>query len=257
MKAFGEETVLNVHHWTDTLFSFTTTRDPGFRFENGQFAMIGLMVEGKPLVRAYSMASANYEDHLEFFSIKVPGGPLTSRLQHIKPGDTVLVGRKPTGTLIVDNLKPGRNLYLFSTGTGLAPFLSIIRHPDVYERFEKVILTHGVRHIAELAHREMITRDLPAHEYFGELAREKLLYFPSVTREDFENRGRITTLLSEGVVTDKLSLPTLDPAQDRAMICGGPGMLADMTAYLESVGFTEGASHTPGEYVVEKAFVEK
>jgi len=257
MGAFAEEKVLSVHHWTDTLFSFTLTRDPSFRFLNGQFAMIGLMVDGKPLVRAYSMASANYEEHLEFFSIKVPNGPLTSRLQHIKVGDTVLVGRKPTGTLLTDNLRPGRNLYLFSTGTGLAPFMSLIRDPEMYGKFERVILTHTVRFKAELAYEEVITKDLPENEFFGDLVREKLVYYPTVTREPFRTEGRITDLIRTGRMASDLGLPDLDPAQDRAMICGGPDMLVELKAMLEERGFVEGAGNAPADFVVEKAFVEK
>ncbi|WP_207482032.1 ferredoxin--NADP reductase [Arenibaculum pallidiluteum] len=257
MSAFAEETVVEVRHWTDTLFNFTLTRDPSFRFANGQFAMIGLMVEGRPLLRAYSMASANYEERLEFLSIKVQNGPLTSRLQHIRPGDKVLVGRKPTGTLLLDNLKPGRNLYFFATGTGLAPFLSLIRDPEVYERYEKVILTHTVRYEAELAHREFITKELPAHEYVGELVSGKLLYYPTVTREPFATQGRITDLIRSGQMAADLGLPDLDPAQDRAMICGGPDMLTELKDLLEARGFAEGSSQDPADFVVEKAFVEK
>lgn len=257
MSAFAEEKVTSVHHWTDTLFSFTLTRDPSLRFVNGQFAMIGLMVDGKPLVRAYSMASANYEDHLEFFSIKVPNGPLTSRLQHIKVGDTVLVGRKPTGTLLTDNLRPGRNLYLFSTGTGLAPFMSLIRDPEMYGKFDRVVLTHTVRVKAELAYEETITKELPENEFFGDLVREKLVYYPTVTREPFRNEGRITDLIRSGKLFQDLGLPELDPAQDRAMICGGPDMLAELKQMLEERGFKEGSSGEPADFVVEKAFVEK
>lgn len=257
MSAFAEEKVISVHHWTDTLFSFKLTRDQSLRFLNGQFAMIGLQVEGKPLVRAYSMASANYEDHLEFFSIKVPNGPLTSRLQHIKVGDTVLVGRKPTGTLLTDNLRPGRNLYLFSTGTGLAPFMSLIRDPEMYGKFDKVILTHGVRYKAELAYQELITRELPDNEFFGDLVREKLVYYPTVTREPFKTQGRLTDLIHTGRMTADLGLPDLDPGLDRAMICGGPDMLADLKQMLEERGFKEGSSNDPADFVVEKAFVEK
>ncbi|WP_119680903.1 ferredoxin--NADP reductase [Indioceanicola profundi] len=257
MSAFAEEKVISVHHWTDTLFSFKLTRDQSLRFLNGQFAMIGLQVEGKPLVRAYSMASANYEDHLEFFSIKVPNGPLTSRLQHIKVGDTVLVGRKPTGTLLTDNLRPGRNLYLFSTGTGLAPFMSLIRDPEMYGKFDKVILTHGVRYKAELAYQELITRELPDNEFFGDLVREKLVYYPTVTREPFKTQGRLTDLIHTGRMAADLGLPDLDPELDRAMICGGPDMLADLKQMLEERGFKEGSSNDPADFVVEKAFVEK
>ncbi len=255
--AFLEEQVLSVHHWTDTLFSFTTTRDPGFRFRSGQFVMIGLQVEGKPLLRAYSVASAFYAEHLEFFSIKVQNGPLTSRLQHLKVGDTVLVGRKPTGTLVLDNLRDGRNLYLLATGTGLAPFLSTIRDPETYERFDKVIVTHGVRTVAELAYRELIENELPNDELLGEYIKPKLVYYPTVTREPFRNQGRLTDLITSGKLFTDLGLPAFDKAQDRVMLCGNPGIIADVPKYLESIGFEEGNTGEPGDYVIEKAFVEK
>jgi ferredoxin--NADP+ reductase len=257
MSNFTEETVLDVHHWTDNLFSFTATRSPSFRFVNGQFTMIGLEVEGKPLLRAYSMVSTNYEDKLEFFSIKVPDGPLTSRLQHIREGDRILVGKKPVGTLVLDNLTPGARLYLLATGTGLAPFMSIIRDPETYERFEKVVLVHGCRQVAELAYGETITQALPGDEYLGELIRNQLIYYPTVTREPFQNRGRVTDLITSGQLFEDIGLPPLDPAQDRAMLCGSPQMLADMKAVLENAGFNEGASGRPAEFVIEKAFVEK
>lgn len=257
MSALAQETVTSVRHWTDKLFSFTLTRSPTFRFANGQFAMIGLEVEGRPLLRAFSMASPNYEDHLEFLSIKAPNGALTSRLQHIQPGDSVLVGRKPTGTLLLDNLLPGRTLYLFSTGTGLAPFLSLIRDPELYERFEKVVLTHTVRHEAELAHRDAITVGLPEDEFLGEFVRGKLVYYPTVTREPFATEGRITDLIRTGRMAADLGLHDLDPAEDRAMICGNPSMLAELKGMLEDRGFREGSGHSPADYVVEKAFVEK
>jgi ferredoxin--NADP+ reductase len=257
MAALAQEKVLDVRHWTDRLFSFRTTRDTSFRFLNGQFAMIGIPVDGRPLLRAYSMVSANHEDSLEFLSIKVPNGPLTSRLQHIKPGDAVLVGRKPTGTLVQDSLLPGRTLFLAATGTGLAPFLSIIRDPDVYERFETVVLVHGCRWIADLAYSELIEQHLPQDEFIGPLLRPKLRYYPTVTREPFRNNGRVTTLLASGKLTDDLGLPALDPTRDRVMICGGPGMLADMLALLDARGFEEGNGGKPGSYVYEKAFVER
>ncbi|OYW33567.1 MAG: ferredoxin--NADP(+) reductase, partial [Methyloversatilis sp. 12-65-5] len=211
MATVAPEKVLSVHHWNDTLFSFKTTRDPSLRFRNGHFVMIGLETGGKPLLRAYSIASANYEEHLEFFSIKVPDGPLTSRLQHLKEGDEILVGRKPTGTLVLDDLKPGRHLYLFGTGTGLAPFLSLIRDPEAYERFDKVILFHGVRHVNELAYQDYIERELPEDEFLGEYVRDKLLYYPSVTREPYRNRGRLTDLIVSNKMTDDLGLPPLNP----------------------------------------------
>jgi ferredoxin--NADP+ reductase len=258
MANFATETVLSVHHWNDSLFSFTTTRDQSLRFENGHFVMIGLEVEGRPLMRAYSIASANYDEHLEFFSIKVPNGPLTSRLQHLKVGDPVLVGRKPTGTLILHDLLPGKNLYLFGTGTGLAPFLSIIKDPHTYERFEKVILLHGVRQVSELAYKDVITEELPTNEFFGEDVREKLIYYPTVTREPFVNRGRLTDLIDSGKLFEDIGLPPLDPATDRAMICGGPAMLKDICVLLDARGF-KASPHigSPGDYVIERAFVEK
>ncbi|MDE2343154.1 MAG: ferredoxin--NADP reductase [Betaproteobacteria bacterium] len=258
MAAIGTEKVLSVHHWNESLFSFTTTRDPGLRFENGHFVMIGLQVNGKPLTRAYSIASANYEEHLEFLSIKVPNGPLTSRLQHIQVGDEVLVSRKPVGTLVIHDLLPGKHVYLFATGTGLAPFMSIIKDPETYERFEKVILVHGVRQVSELAYREFIQHELPNNEYFGDEVRQKLVYYPTVTREEFETTGRITTLIESGKLFSDIGLPPLDPAVDRAMICGSPGMLKDISSMLDARGFkiSEGIGE-PGDYVIERAFVEK
>jgi len=257
MSAFLNETVLTVHHWTDRLFSFTTTRDPILRFSNGHFTMIGLRVDGKPLLRAYSIVSANYEDHLEFLSIKVQDGPLTSRLQHIKVGDKIVVGKKPTGTLLIDYLLPGKNLYLFGTGTGLAPFLSIVRDPDTYEKFEKVILVHGVRQVAELAYMDYLTVDLPQHEFLGEMVTQQMLYYPTVTREPFKNRGRITDLIDSGKLQTDLGLPKFDPATDRAMMCGSPALLKDLKAILEKRGFLEGNTTKQGDFVVERAFVEQ
>ncbi len=258
MSAFLEETVLSVHHWTDRLFSFTTTRDQALRFSNGHFTMIGLRQEnGKPLLRAYSIVSANYEEHLEFFSIKVPDGPLTSKLQHIQVGDKIIVGKKPTGTLLIDYLLPGKNLYLIGTGTGLAPFLSVIRDPATYEKFEKVVLVHGVRQVAELAYQEFITHELPEHEFLGEMISEQLLYYPTVTREPFRNQGRVTTLIETGKLEADLGLPTMDPLTDRVMICGSPELNKDMRGLLNARNFTEGSTTTPGDYVVERAFVEQ
>lgn len=257
MSAFTESQVLSVHHWTDRLFSFTTTRDPGLRFSNGHFTMIGLKVNNKPLLRAYSIASANYEDHLEFLSIKVEEGPLTSRLQHIQVGDTIIVGRKPTGTLVVDYLLPGRRLYLLSTGTGLAPFMSIIRDPEVYEKFEQIVLVHGVRIVDELAYHDMLLDHLPSHEFLGEMVSSQLLYYPTVTREDFRNTGRIPDLIDNGRLATDLGLPALDRTEDRVMICGSPAMLGDLKALLEKRGFVEGNTSTPGDFVVERAFAER
>jgi ferredoxin/flavodoxin---NADP+ reductase len=253
----NQEQVLSVHHWNDSLFSFTTTRNAGFRFRNGHFVMMGLPVEGRPLLRAFSLASANYDEHLEFYSIKIPDGALTSRLQHIEPGQAVLVARKPTGTLLVDNLLPGKRLYLLATGTGLAPFMSIIRDPETYERYQQVVVAHGVRRVSDLGYRTTIEAELPRHELVGEQARRQLLYYPTVTREPFRNQGRVTDLIESGKLQADLGLPALDPADDRVMICGSPGMLRDTVALLEAQGFGEGSSDTRGHYVVERAFVEK
>lgn len=254
--AIHEEKVLAVHHWTDRLFSIKTTRDPALRFSNGHFTMIGLKLEGRPLLRAYSIVSPNYEDYLEFLSIKVPDGPLTSRLVHVKAGDAIVVGRKPTGTLLVDNLLPGKHLYLLSTGTGLAPFMSIVRDPEVYERFEKVILVHGVRQIDELAYRDLLTTELASHELLGEIVAKKLVYYPTVTREEYVNMGRITDLASSGKLFRDLGLPAWAPAGDRVMICGSTAMNREVKELLESAGFAEGNASTPGSFVLEKAFVD-
>jgi ferredoxin/flavodoxin---NADP+ reductase len=258
MATIGSERVLTVHHWNDTVFSFTTTRDPGLRFENGHFVMLGLPVNGKPLMKAYSIASANYEDFLEFLSIKVADGPLTSRLQNIKSGDEILVSRKPTGTLLLHDLKPGRRLYLLSSGTGLAPFMSLIKDPELYERFETVVLVHGVRYRSELAYRDFIEWELTHHEYLGEQVKRKLVYFPTVTRERFRYQGRVTTLIESGKLFEDIQLPALDPAHDRIMICGSPAMLTDLSSLLDARGFRI-SPHVgqPGDYVVERSFVAR
>ncbi len=257
MSAFQKETVLSVRHWTDSLFSFTATRDPGFRFQNGQFAMIGLEVEGRPLVRAYSMASANHEDALEFFSIKVADGPLTSRLQKIREGDIILIGRKATGTLVTANLIPGKRLLLLSTGTGLAPFASLIKDPDVYENYETIILAHGCRQVSELAYGERLVEKLRQDEFFGPLIDGKLIYYPTVTREPFRNRGRITDLIEQGQLFSELGLSGLSRDTDRVMLCGSPGMLGELHDMLTARGFAEGNHSAPGHFVVEKAFAER
>ena len=257
MAAFDDEKVLSVHHWTDRLFSFTTTRSQSLRFSNGHFTMIGLRVDGKPLLRAYSIVSPNYEETLEFLSIKVPDGPLTSRLQHIQPGDSVIVGHKPTGTLLIDYLLPGKRLYLLGTGTGLAPFMSIIRDPDTYEKFDQVILVHGCRLVSELAYRDYITQELPRHEFLGELVSSQLRYYPTVTREPFPTQGRIPELIESGRMARDLGLPDLHPQLDRVMLCGSPEMLKSIKEVLEKRGFKEGNTTTPGDFVVERAFVEQ
>ena len=257
MSAFYREKVLSVRHWTDTLFSFKATRDSGFRFLNGQFAMIGLEVDGRPLMRAYSMASANHEEELEFFSIKVADGPLTSRLQKIREGDTILVGRKATGTLVTDNLIAGERLLLLSTGTGLAPFASLIKDPDVYERFEQIVLVHGCRQVSELAYGEQLVATLRDDELFGPLLSEKLVYYPTVTREPFRNRGRITDLITSEQLFNDIGQAPLDIATDRIMMCGSPGMLEELRQMFETRGFLEGNHAEPGHFVIEKAFVER
>jgi len=258
LSKLSTERVLQVHHWNDNLFSFRTTRDPGLRFCNGQFVMLGLEVEGKPLIRAYSVASPNYEEHLEFFSIKVPDGPLTSRLQHLKSGDPIIVSKKPTGSLILDDLLPGKHLYLLATGTGLAPFISVIQDPETYERFDKVILIHGVRYVSELAYADFITQTLPENEFFGQQVREKLIYYPTVTREPFRNQGRLTDLIRSGKLFSDIGLPPADAATDRFMICGSPAMLADSSQLLDQLGFTVSAHiGAPGDYVIERAFVDQ
>ncbi|HEX7760619.1 MAG TPA: ferredoxin--NADP reductase [Caulobacteraceae bacterium] len=254
--AFYAETVTYVHHWTDSLFTLRTTRDPGLRFENGQFVMLGIEINGKPLLRAYSIASPNYADELEFYSIKVADGPLTSHLQKIKVGDEILVGKKPTGTLVLDGLRPGKNLYLVGTGTGLAPFLSLARDPEVYERFEKVIVTHTVREVADLNYRQMLETDLPNDPDLGEMIAPKLIYYPTVTREPFKTQGRITDLITSGQIFEDIGLPPLDPARDRLMLCGGPSVLADLKALLLARGYEEGSVANPGDFVLERAFVE-
>ena len=257
MSNLAIENVLSVHHWNDTLFSFKTTRAPSFRFRNGEFVMIGLPGEERPVMRAYSIASANYEEHLEFLSIKVPDGKLTSKLQNIQPGDEIQVTKKPTGTLVVDDLKPGKRLYLIASGTGLAPFMSIILDHEIYEKFDQVVLFHGVRYISELAYNEFIKNELPKNEYLGDVIREKLVYYPCVTREPFENQGRITDLLKYGLLEKKLGVERISPEQDRFMICGSPGLLKDMQGILNTRGFEISPRlGKQGDYVIERAFVE-
>jgi ferredoxin/flavodoxin---NADP+ reductase len=256
-SAFFSETVTWVQHWTESLFSFRTTRDPTLRFSSGQFVMVGLTKEdGKPLVRAYSIASPAWHDELEFYSIKVADGPLTSRLQNIKVGDEVLIGRKPTGTLVLDGLKPGKRLYMLGTGTGLAPWLSLARDPEVYERFDQVIVTHTVRNVADLNYRELLSGALAEDELLGELIAPKLKYYPTVTREPFQTKGRITDLIESGQLFRDLGNPPFDPAVDRVMLCGGPSVLVDLKKQLLDRGYVEGSIAEPGDFVLERAFVE-
>ena len=256
MSGFIEARVTSIRHWNDTLFSFRTSRDATFRFKNGHFIMMGLPQEGKPLMRAYSIASANYENELEFFSIKVPDGALTSRLKNVVVGDTILLSKKPTGTLLQENLLPGRNLYLLSTGTGLAPFMSIIKDPEIYENFDKVVLIHGVRQVSELAYSDVITKDLPTDEFLGEEIQKKLIYYPTVTREQYKNQGRLTDLMISGKLFNDIGLPDFDIESDRFMICGSPAMLKDCCQMLDERGFKESRQGRVGHYVIERAFVE-
>jgi ferredoxin--NADP+ reductase len=258
LAAFGTEQVLAVRHWTETQFTFTTTRDRSLRFENGQFLMLGLASSGRPLTRAYSIASANHEDNLEFLSIKVPNGPFTSQLQHLRAGDTIMVSRKPTGTLLLQDLRPGKRLYLLSTGTGAAPFLSLIKDPSTYERFERVVFVHGVRFVRESAVVRHQIVSLATHELLGSEVCERLQYYPCVTREPHVNRGRITALIETGRLARDLDLPPLDPRSDRIMVCGSPAMLADTSALLDARGFaiSPGIGEA-GDYVIERAFVSQ
>ncbi len=257
MSNFYREQVASVHHWTNRLFSFKTSRNQAMRFSSGHFVMMGLEIEGRPLLRAYSIASATYENTLEFLSIAVEDGPLTSRLRNIQPGNEVVVGRKPTGTLLIDHLLPGGRLYLLATGTGLAPYLSIVRDPETYQRFEQIVLIHGVREIKDLAYHDYLTQDLPRDELLGELVSRQLVYHPMVTREPFRNPGRITAFLRDPERLAASGLSPLDPARDRVMLCGGPAMLADLKAILDEEKFVEGSSSRPGSFVLERAFVEK
>lgn len=256
--AFHVESVTSVHHWTDRLFSFTLTRPQSFRFRSGEFVMIGLPGEGKPVMRAYSIASPAWAEELEFLSIKVPDGPLTSRLQLIQPGDPVLMGKKTTGTLVLDALKGGKRLFLISTGTGLAPFLSVARDPDAYERFDEVVIVHTVRQVAELAYRDLFERDIRDDPLIGEMAARQLRYLPTVTREPFERSGRITDRIRDGSFFREIGMPTagFDPATDRVMLCGSMDMIKETAALLDGFGMVEGSNNSPADYVIERAFVD-
>ena len=254
--ALLKEKVTEIHHWTDKTFSFKTTRDMSFRFKNGEFAMIGLEIDGRPLLRAYSVVSPNHEDHLEFLSIKVPNGPLTSKLQHIKVDDEIIINSKPTGTLVCDYLLPGRNLFLFSTGTGLAPFMSIVRDPETYEKFEKIILTHTVRTSKELAYKDLLT-NLNNDEIYSEVTKNNFIYFNTVTREKWDNEGRITDWIKENTLWKKVGVESCKPEIDRVMICGSEEMTFDLKKIFEKLGSKEGSTKVQGGFVIEKAFAEK
>ncbi|MEO1656213.1 MAG: ferredoxin--NADP reductase [Pseudomonadota bacterium] len=249
------EKVLSVEHYTDRLFRFRLTRPQSFRFRSGEFVMIGLPKEdGKPLLRAYSVASPSWDEELEFYSIKVPDGPLTSRLQKIQEGDEVLLGKKPTGTLVLDALTPGKRLYMFSTGTGFAPFASLVRDPETYEKFEEVIVTHTCREVAELQYSTQLVEDVINDPLVGEMANGKLKLYTSCTREDHQCMGRITDLITSGKLFEDLGVPKLDPATDRAMICGSMEMINDTKSLMIEHGLTEGSNAAPAEFVIEKAF---
>ena len=250
------QTVTSVKHWTDRLFSFRVTRPRSLRFRSGEFVMIGLMGDnGKPLLRAYSIASPAWDEELEFYSIKVPDGPLTSKLQHIQVGDEIILRPKPVGTLVHDALLPGKRLYLLSTGTGFAPFASLLREPETYEKYDQVIMMHTCREVAELEYGRQLVADLKNDELIGELAADKLLYYPTTTRETSAHMGRITDNLLSGKVFADLGLPPMDAEHDRAMVCGSLAFNHDVKAVLEKFGLREGANSEPLEYVVEKAFV--
>jgi ferredoxin/flavodoxin---NADP+ reductase len=250
------ETVTSVTHWDDHMFSFRLTRPPSFRFNAGEFIMLGLMNGEKPLLRAYSMASPTWDEEVEFLSIKVEDGPLTSRLQKIVPGDQVLLGKKPTGTLVADALLPGKRLFMLATGTGLAPFMSVTREPDMYDRFEQLIVIHSVRKTADLAYREVLEARLADDPLVGEEAVNRLFYVPTVTRDEFHTRGRIGDVIESGKLFEGLSGPAkFDPETDRIMMCGSMAMIKDFAARFEGLGFAEGAHSHPGQYVIERAFV--
>ncbi len=248
--------VTSVKHWTDRLFSFRVTRPQSLRFRSGEFVMIGLMGDnGKPLLRAYSIASPNWDEALEFYSIKVPDGPLTSKLQHIKVGDEIILRPKPVGTLVHDALLPGKRIWFLATGTGIAPFASLMRDPETYEKYDQVIMMHTCRTADELEYGRQLVENLKADELIGEMVEGKLLYYPTTTREETPHMGRITDNLTSGKVFQDLDLPRMNQAEDRAMVCGSLAFNVDVKAVLESFGLREGANSGPLEYVVEKAFV--
>lgn len=250
------QTVNSVTHWTDRLFSFRVTRPQSLRFRSGEFVMIGLLGEnGKPLLRAYSIASPAWDEELEFYSIKVPDGPLTSKLQHIQPGDQIILRPKPVGTLVHDALLPGKRVWFLATGTGIAPFASLMREPETYEKYDEVIMMHTCRTVAELEYGRQLVESLKDDPLIGELVGDKLKYYPTTTREEFHHMGRITDNLSSGKVFADLGLQPMNPETDRAMVCGSLAFNKDVMEVLEGFGLREGANSEPREYVVEKAFV--
>ena len=248
--------VTQVTHWTDRLFSFRVTRPKSLRFRSGEFVMIGLMGDtGKPLLRAYSIASPAWDDELEFYSIKVPDGPLTSKLQHIQIGDEIILRPKPVGTLVHDALLPGKRIYFLSTGTGFAPFASLLREPETYEKYDQVIMMHTCREVAELEYGRQLVENLKDDPLIGEMVGDKLKYYPTTTREPFHHMGRVTDNLLSGKVFADLGIPAMNPAEDRAMVCGSLAFNVDVKAILEGFGLVEGANSDPKQFVVEKAFV--
>ena len=250
------QTVTQVRHWTDRLFSFRVTRPQSLRFRSGEFVMIGLVGDnGKPLLRAYSIASPAWDEELEFYSIKVPDGPLTSKLQHIKPGDEIILRPKPVGTLVHDALLPGKRLWFLATGTGLAPFASLMREPETYEKYDQIIMMHTCREVAELDYGRQLVESLKDDPLIGELVGDKLVYYPTTTREPFPHMGRVTDNLASGKVFADLNLPPMNRDEDRAMVCGSLAFNVDVKAILEGFGLREGANSEPQEFVVEKAFV--
>lgn len=257
-KAYFIEEVRSVQHWDERLFSFSISRPPSFRFRSGEFVMLGLEGEPRPIMRAYSIASPHFADELEFLSIKVEDGPLTSRLREIERGHPILLGRKPTGTLVLDALKPGKRLFLLATGTGLAPFLSILRDPQAFESFDQIILAHCVRRISELAHADLLGGGLFDDPLVGDMARERFTYLPAVTREPFARTARITEQIQSGQLFRDFGATTehFQASEDRVMVCGSNAMIDDVAALLEARGLTEGANAAPGEYVIERAFVD-
>lgn len=249
------ETVTEVQHYTDRLFRFRITRPASFRFRSGEFVMIGLPNSDKPVMRAYSVASPSWDEELEFFSIKVPGGPLTEHLQKIKVGDTIIMRPKPTGTLVNDALIPGKRLFCFSTGTGFAPFASLMRDPETFDKFEQVIVTHTCRQRDELKYSADTVENTLTDPLVGEVANGRLLYFPSTTREETQHMGRITTLIESGAFYEALKITPLNPETDRIMVCGSMAFMKDIRGIVDALGFTEGSNSEPGTYVVERAFV--